>query len=71
MIRHGLFGLDLSNPLIGSTIGWLDLTGAHSDYLNEDVPFLISRLFYRLRAEERASEDTPISDGDTDAESRP
>jgi len=37
IIRHGLFGLDLGNPLIGSTVGWIDLIGAHSDYGSQEV----------------------------------
>ncbi len=65
MIRRGLFGLDLSNPLVGSTLGWIDLIGAHSDYVNEEVPFMISRFFHRLHVEGNATGDAPVSDGDT------
>jgi hypothetical protein len=34
LIRRGSFGQDLSNPLVGYTLGWLDPLGAHSDFTN-------------------------------------
>lgn len=37
IVRRGIFGLDLGNPLVGSTIGWIDLIGSHSDYTNPEV----------------------------------
>jgi hypothetical protein len=37
LINEGSFGQDLSNPLVGYTLGWLDPLGAHSDFTNADA----------------------------------
>lgn len=42
IVKHGMFGADLSNPWLNYTIGWIDPTGAHGDYTNREVLSLLT-----------------------------
>lgn len=44
IIKQGAFGLNLNDPWIDYTLGWLDPIGAHADYRNAEVMKLIDWL---------------------------
>jgi hypothetical protein len=41
LIRTGGFGQDMENPLFDFTVGWIDPVGAHGDYRNTRVVWMI------------------------------
>ncbi len=45
IIEVGSFGLNLNDPLVDYTLGWLDPLGSHLDYRNEDVARTIADFF--------------------------
>jgi hypothetical protein len=49
LIRHGSFGQDMENPLADFTLGWLDPLGAHGDYRNARVVWMIGAVFGNAR----------------------
>jgi hypothetical protein len=48
LVREGVYGQDLGNPVWDFTLGWLDPIGAHGDYRNPEVVGLIRGVLERL-----------------------
>ena len=74
LIRRGSFGLDLTNPLVDYTLGWLDPIAAHSDFTNPEAIALAAWMASGGRTRlSRASEAPALRDderGDPDDEQK-
>lgn len=51
IITRGALGLDLNNPWVDYSVGWLDPIGAHADYKNPEVMRLIDWMGRSLEAQ--------------------
>ena len=47
LVRRTAFGIDLENPWMDFTLGWLDPIGAHADYRNAGVTRLMTIVIER------------------------